>query len=138
MAAGVSGFCLRWMIPTGRTSSGMASGTAASVRTPTSFCTVWRGRMLTPAAMMIACLMVSTLSNSITTSTRTLRARSARSMARRIARSASKATKGSPFRSAGVDDRPPGQPVAGVADERHRLLAERQHREGPRRAAGRT
>lgn len=74
----------------------MSSGATASVRMPASFCTVWRGRMLTPAAIMIACLIVSMLSNSITTFTRMPRCRSARSIARRIVSSRSKATKASP------------------------------------------
>src|SRR5574341_240852 len=46
-----------------------ARGTVASVRIPDSITTVGRGRMLTPAAIPMACLIVSTLSNSMTTST---------------------------------------------------------------------
>ncbi len=55
--------------------------------------------------MMIACLIVSMLSNSITMLTRTLCWRSARSIALRIVNPASKATNVSPLRSAGVTTR---------------------------------
>ena len=84
--------------------------------------------------MMIACLIVSMLSNSITMFARTLCWRNARSIALRIVSPGSKATKGSPPRSAGLDQRPPGQPVIGMADEGHGLLAQRHHAE---RAVGR-
>ena len=90
---------------TGRTRSGIATSTVASVRIDASFWTVWRGRMLTPAAMLIACLIVSMLSNSITMFTRTLCWRSARSMALRIVRPASNATNASPARSGGTTTR---------------------------------
>ena len=75
----------RWMMATGRTRPADRERhrrRASGCRPP------WpppgRGRMLTPAAMAIACLIVSMLSNCITTSTRTPACRSTRSMARRI------------------------------------------------------
>src|SRR6185503_2606678 len=112
---GVSRRPRRWMIPTGRTSPGRASGVTASVRIPDSLCTVGRGRMLTPALMPIACLIVSTLSNSITTSTLTSCCLSARSIALRTARSRSKATNFSPCRSPGVTERRRARRWAGWA-----------------------
>ena len=101
LTVGVNGFCRRWMIPTGRTRSGIASGTTLSVRIPTSFWTVCRGRIDTPAAIVIACLIVSILSNSMTVVTLTLCARSARSIALRIVSPESNATNVSPLRSVG-------------------------------------
>jgi hypothetical protein len=106
------------------------SGTAPSIRMPTSFATAGRGRMLTPAAMAIACLIVSMLSNCMTTSTRTPAWRRTRSMARRIGRSWSKATNRSPWRSR-LGQAAARQPMGRVADQHHRLLAERQDLERP-------
>src|SRR5262245_6342980 len=102
LTAGVSGFCRRWMMPTGRLSSGAPKVISVSARMPASFSTVWRGRMLTPASIMIACLIVSMLSNSMTTFGRALCWRRARSMALRMVSPRSKATNGSPLRSAAV------------------------------------
>ena len=61
--------------------------------------------MLMPAAIAIACLIVSILSNCITTSTRTPACLSTLSIARRIGRSWSNATKRSPWRSVGPASR---------------------------------
>ncbi len=121
-------FRRRWMIPTGRARSGMPRGTAARLPISVSFCTVGRGRMLTPASMAMACLIVSMLSNSITTFTRTFRCFRARSMALRIPRSGSKATNFSPFRSWGITARRRANRCAGwqtrtIFSDRHGITA---------------
>src|SRR5215475_2223529 len=120
------------MRPMGRTSPERVRGTVAKVRIPDSITTVGRGRMLTPAAMPMACLMVSTLSNSITTSTFTPCCFSARSMALRTARS----IEGHELLSREISRLhvlAPGEAMAGMDDEHHGLGAKRKHVEGARR-----
>src|SRR4029450_7823914 len=91
----------------------MESGTTASVRVDASLCTVRRGRIDTPAAMMMACLIVSMLSNSITVLTFTLCCRSARSIALRVVSRGANA----------ADVAPPREGVVGMPHDRHRLGA---------------
>ena len=131
--AGVRRFPLRWMTPIGRTRPGRASGTAASVRMPSSFRTVGRGRMERPALMPMACLIVSTLSNAITTSTLTsvLAQRAVDGLANRQV-----VVEGHellPVEVEGGQGPAPGQPMRRVDDDHHGLGAEVDDLERPRR-----
>ncbi len=89
--------------------------------------------MLTPALMPIACLIVSTLSNSITTSTWTPCCLSARSMALRMARSLLEGHEALAREVGGRAQAPARQAMAGMRHQHHGLRSQREHLEGARR-----
>ncbi len=70
-STGVKTLRWRWMMPIGRSRSQPRMGTAARAFPAISRRTVGSGRMLSPAPISTACLMVSMLSNSITLRTET-------------------------------------------------------------------
>ena len=100
---------------------------------PSSFRTVGRGRMQTPALMPMACLIVSTLSNSITTSTLTLcwLERAVDGLAHRQV--AIEGHELLPVEVAGGQGPAPGQSMGRVDDEHHGLGAQGHDLERPRR-----
>ncbi len=113
----------RWMIPSGRTNSSVARGTATSVPPATSAATAGWGRMETPAPISTARFIVSTLSNSITTRTSTSCNCSTRSSSRRIVRSESKPMKFSSCNDSSSTTLASGQRMIGRADQHHRFFA---------------
>ncbi len=119
----------RRMMAIGRTRPPIASGTAPSIRISTSLATAGRGRMLTPAAMAIACLMVSMLSNCMTTSTRTPARRSTPVDGPADGQVVVEGDERLALEIGRLGGSPASEPVARVEDEHHGLLAERQHLE---------